>query len=100
MPKSQRSGSELLRFLAAQCATGVAAGWLFLAGLLWTDAWGLWSRLAAAADPTVPVAMLLIVFAITFGSAAIATGVMMMPGARRDSDPLPRDPFDDRSDRS
>lgn len=77
---------HLLRFLAVNCIIGVLAGWAFLGGLLLTDAWGLASTIFASADPVVPIVMLLVVFAITFGAAAMGTAVLLMPGARKDRD--------------
>ncbi len=81
--------SPLLRFMAVNCALGIAAGWIFLTALFVTDAWGLATRIANAADPIVPLVMLFAIFAITFGAAAMGTAVMLMPGARRDRDGVP-----------
>ncbi len=72
-----RSLPRLLRFLAVNCAIGIAGGWTLLAALIVTDTAGLrtliWNEGSA-----VPVILLAAGFAITFGSAAMGAAVMTM----------------------
>lgn len=69
----------LFRFLAVNCAAGIAASWLFLAGIIWFDVGGLGGMLANSPDRYVALGLLLSGFAVTFGSAAMATAVWLMP---------------------
>jgi hypothetical protein len=66
------------RSILAHLAIGVASGWLVLGGVLWFDVGGLGRLLAAAPSRGLIVAMLLAVFAITWGSAAMGAAIMSM----------------------
>lgn len=69
----------LFRFLALNCVAGIAASWLFLAGLLWLDTGGLRTLLTGSPDGAIAIALLAGGFAVTFGSAAMGTAVWLMP---------------------
>ena len=69
----------LIRFLLLHAAIGIGAGWLMLAGLLATNAGGLANLVCGSAAPSLPLAMLMFGTAVTFGSAAMGAGVMMLP---------------------
>ncbi len=69
---------KLFRFLFINMTVGVIASWLLLAGLLYADVWGLGGLVARSSDGILAVAMLAIGFAITFGSASVATAVLVM----------------------
>ena len=71
---------RLIRFLLVNCAIGIACGWTLLGALMVTDTAGLrtliWNEGSA-----VPIVLLAVGFAITFGSAAMGAAVMAMrPG--------------------
>lgn len=70
--------SRLLRYLLIHCAGGIAAGWLMLAGLIWVDAAGLGTLIAHADGAFVPLFILAASFAVTFGSAAMGTAIMLL----------------------
>jgi hypothetical protein len=69
---------QLVRFLLLHAAIGIGAGWLLLALLLLTDVNGIGALIFASETPQLPIAMLAVGFAITFGGAAAAAAVMMM----------------------
>lgn len=69
----------LLRFLAVNCAIGVAAGWAFLGTLIWLDIAGLRQLIVNSSAPAIPLLMLIVMFAITFGAAAMGTAVLLLP---------------------
>ncbi|MGI9373077.1 MAG: hypothetical protein ACR2OJ_11325 [Hyphomicrobiales bacterium] len=69
---------RLFRFLLLNISVGVVASWLLLAGLLFADVWGLGGLVARSSDGILAIAMLAIGFAITFGSASVATAVLVM----------------------
>jgi len=69
---------RLVRFLLINCGIGVAGGWTLLAALLATDTAGLRTLIWNETSPTVPIALLAVGFAITFGSAAMGAAVMAM----------------------
>jgi hypothetical protein len=71
---------RLLRFLARHCATGVAAGWALLLGLVWTDAGGLGSVLDRAEHGWLALLLLAASFALTGGAVAMAVAAMAMGG--------------------
>jgi len=66
------------RFILGHLAIGVASGWLVLGGVLWFDIGGIASLLAAAPSRSLILAMLLAVFAITWGSAAMGAAIMSL----------------------
>lgn len=78
--------SPLLRFLLHHCLIGIAAGWLLLAGLLLSDAMGLATLIFTSASWIEAMVLLSVFFAITFGSLAMGTGVMLLGG------PAPKEP--------
>ncbi|MGI9482131.1 MAG: hypothetical protein ACR2OR_07220 [Hyphomicrobiales bacterium] len=69
---------KMFSFLLTNASLGIVASWALLAAMLWADVWGLGSLVARSADGILAVAMLGAGFAITFGSAAIATATLMM----------------------
>jgi hypothetical protein len=66
------------RFILGHLAIGVACGWLVLGGVLWFDIGGLAGLLVAAPSRSLILAMLLAVFAITWGSAAMGAAIMSL----------------------
>jgi tetrahydromethanopterin S-methyltransferase subunit E len=75
---------ELLKFLALHCAIGVAAGMVFLAGLIIVDLAGLRTLIWTSANPILPLALLAAGLSITFGGVAMAGAVMMLPSREDD----------------
>ncbi len=73
-----KSLPALLRLLALNGAVGVAAGWLFLAMLLLTDVNGIGGLIWQSSAPALPLGMLAGGFALTFGSAAMGSAVMLL----------------------
>jgi hypothetical protein len=73
-----RSLPRLLRFLAVNCAAGIAGGWVLLAALIATDTAHLRSLIWNSSSPFVPIAMLAAGFAITFGGVAMGAAIMSL----------------------
>ncbi|MEX6725665.1 hypothetical protein [Parapedomonas caeni] len=65
----------LLRFLARHVLGGIVVGWVLLGLLLWSDAGGLGTLVMNGG--AIPLVMLIVMFAITFGSAQAGIGVML-----------------------
>ncbi len=84
--------SPLLRFLLHHCLIGIASGWLLLAGLLLTDAMGLATLIFSSAFWVEAMVLLLVFFAITFGSLAMGTGVMLLGGPEPQQPERPNKP--------
>lgn len=82
--------NRLLRFLLCHCLAGIAVGWGLVATLLFTNAGGLGDLVFGSDDPVVPVLMLLGGMAVTFGSAAMGTGVMSLPWREPSATPTAR----------
>lgn len=78
----------LLRYLAKHVLGGIAVGWILLGLLLWSDTGGL-GRLVMNGG-TIPLVMLIVMFAITFGSAQAGIGVMLGLKARDGEPPARR----------
>ena len=68
---------QLFRFLLWHIFTGTLAGWLLVAGLLYADIGGFGSLVLDSPQKWVALAMLAIFFSITFGSASVATAVLL-----------------------
>ncbi len=69
----------LIRFLLVHAAIGIVGGWFVLGGLLVTNTGGLADLVFHSSTPLIPLVMLMIGTAITFGSAAMGAGIMMLP---------------------
>ncbi|MBZ8131670.1 hypothetical protein CLD20_00145 [Afifella sp. IM 167] len=67
----------MLRFLLRHVLVGSAIGWSFLAILFAFDTGGLFTLISHAANPALPLMLLLVAFSVTFGSAAVASAVLM-----------------------
>ncbi|MBK1622384.1 hypothetical protein [Afifella marina] len=68
---------HLFRFLFVHVALGALVGWLFLAILLGFDTGGLWTLISHSSTPLLPLALLAAFFALTFGGAVTASGVLL-----------------------
>ena len=90
----RRDNRELLRFFASHLVVGLIAGEGLLAGLLITNAGGLRTLIWHSSERIVALALLVIFFAITFGSLAMGSGVMGLRN-RNEEDKARRDPASD-----
>jgi len=75
----------LIRFLLRHCLAGVLAGWTMVALLLLLDVAGLGTLVFASEGWLVALVMLMVFFAITFGSVAMGGAVMSLGRADRPS---------------
>lgn len=67
--------NPLLGLMAAHLGVGIVAGWGALGLLLWLDIGGLGGLIAADHSGWVALMMLMLFFAITFGSAAMGSAI-------------------------
>jgi len=65
-------------FLACHFAGGMVAGWTMLGGLLWLDVAGLGGLVMSSDLFPVPLLMLLVAFATTFGGVATGSAIMAL----------------------
>jgi hypothetical protein len=79
----------LFRLLAINLAVGAAMAVLLVGGLLLINPGGLRDLIFSDRDPVVPLAVLLLSFFVTFGSAAMGTAIMAL-GQREGDDDTPR----------
>ncbi|WCJ65415.1 MULTISPECIES: hypothetical protein [Agrobacterium] len=70
---------QMLRFMALNAAIGVLIGIGVGAALLFLDIGGLGARIGRAANPVVPVLLVVVPIASLFGAAAAASAILMMP---------------------
>lgn len=72
---------RLFRLLGANLALGAAAGWAFVAAILYFDIGGIGGLVARSSDRVLAVGILLAVMTITWGSAAMGTAVFLLPSS-------------------
>ncbi|MGN7956507.1 hypothetical protein [Agrobacterium tumefaciens] len=70
---------QMLRFMALNAAVGVLIGVCVGAALIFLDIGGLGARIGRAANPVVPVLLVVVPIASLFGAAATASAILMMP---------------------
>ena len=75
----RRDHWQMLGFLAVNASIGVLAGIGVAASLMWLDVGGLGQRIAHASNPFLPILLITAPLALTFGAAAAASAIMMMP---------------------
>lgn len=78
-PGTLETFPKLLRLLAVNAAIGVAIGCAAAAGLLLTDAGGLATLMSETGSYFAAGALLFGGFALTFGSLAMASAIMLLP---------------------
>jgi hypothetical protein len=88
--RDEMKANPLLGFMATHLAVGVAVGWAALAALLWLDVGGLTGLIAADHSGWVAVLMLMLFFALTFGSAAMGSAIIGLSHRDREEDTPPR----------
>ncbi len=81
------SDKRLLTYLLRHCLAGIIAGWLVLAGLIVTDVGRLGSLLSRSDYWVEALILMIVFFAITFGSLAMGSAVMLLhdrgPGKKK-----------------
>ncbi|MCP8895043.1 hypothetical protein KYK29_08885 [Shinella daejeonensis] len=70
---------RMLRFMALNAAIGMLIGTLVAIALIWLDVGGVGTRVARAANPVLPVLLLVVSFAGLFGGAAAASAILLLP---------------------
>lgn len=70
---------QMLRFMALNAAIGVLIGIGVGVALIFLDIGGLGARIGRAANPVVPVLLVVMPIASLFGAAAAASAILMMP---------------------
>ena len=75
--RTWKSLPRLVRFMFRNAAIGIAAGWLFLAMLLWSDIGGLYSLMAQSRLGHIALFLLMGGFAVTFGAAGVSSAVLL-----------------------
>lgn len=76
----EREPRSLISFLLRSMCDGIAVGWALLLAILWSDVGGVGSMIRASSIGEMAVAMLAVVFAITFGSVGMGIAVFMERG--------------------
>jgi len=85
-PAEQRADHwRMLRFLMLNAGIGMAAGLGVAAALIRFDIGGLGTAIAHAANPALPVFLIAAPLALTFGGAAAASAIMLMPYDEKDT---------------
>ncbi len=76
---ARKDHRQMLTFLAVNAAAGVLLGVLTAAAIIWLDIGGIGQRIAQAANPAVPVLLLVVPFATVFGGVVTASAILTMP---------------------
>jgi hypothetical protein len=77
---------QMLRFMALNAAFGSLIGALTAAAVIYFDIGGIGTRIAHAANPIMPVLLLVVPFASLFGGAATASAILLMPYEKKYKD--------------
>ena len=75
----RRDHWQMLGFLGLNALIGVFAGIGVAAALVWLDVGGLGERISHSSNPLLPILLITAPLALTFGAAAAASAIMMMP---------------------
>jgi hypothetical protein len=86
-PQPPRPAAPLLRLFALHGAFGAMIGLLTTVALVLSDVSGLWSLASGASGGWIAIALLTVGLCATFGGAAIATAVMLLPEDPGDDPP-------------
>jgi hypothetical protein len=78
----------MLRFLGINAAIGMAAGFAVLAALFVFDTGGIAGLILRAEHPLLPLVAIGVPLCATFGGAAAASAIMLMPYRRKYTDDL------------
>jgi hypothetical protein len=70
---------RMLRFMMLHALVGGLIGAATAAAVILLDIGGIGTRIARAADPVMPVLLLVVPFAALFGGAATASAILLMP---------------------
>jgi hypothetical protein len=65
--------------MALNAAGGALIGALTAAAIIWLDLGGMGTRVAHAANPVIPVLLLVVPFATVFGGVVTASALLTMP---------------------
>lgn len=76
---ARRDHRQMLYFMALNAVIGVLIGIGVGAALIFLDIGGLGTRIGRAANPVVPVLLVVVPIASLFGAAATASAILMMP---------------------
>ena len=68
---------KLFKFILKNIAIGIVVGWSFVAALLYFDVGGFGTLVLNSSMKWVALSMLALFFAVTFGSAAVASAVLL-----------------------
>ena len=77
--EARRDHWRMLRFMMLNALIGSAIGAATAAAVILLDLGGIGTRIAMAANPVVPVLLLVVPFAALFGGAATASAILLMP---------------------
>ena len=77
---------HMLRFMMLHALVGGLIGAATAAAVILLDIGGIGTRIARAADPVMPVLLLVVPFAALFGGAATASAILLMPYEKKYKD--------------
>src|SRR5690606_37430067 len=88
--EQRAAGASFMGFLACHCAGGIVGGWTTLGVLLWLDVAGLGGLVMGFDLFPVPLLMLLVAFATTFGGVATGSAIMAIGRSSAPGGPVAR----------
>ena len=77
--EARRDHWRMLRFMMLNALAGSLIGAATAAAVILLDLGGIGTHIATAANPVLPVLLLVIPFASLFGGAATASAILLMP---------------------
>jgi hypothetical protein len=83
---ARKDHRQMLIFLAVNAAAGVLLGILTAVAIIWLDIGGIGTRIGQAANPVIPVVLLVLPFATVFGGVVTASAIITMPYEKKFKD--------------
>lgn len=77
---------QMLRFMALNAALGALIGTLTAIAIIWLDIGGIGARIDRAANPVIPILLLVAPFAFVFGGVVTASALLTMPYEKKFKD--------------
>lgn len=81
--EARRDHRDMLRFMALNAAGGALIGIILGASLIFLNIGGLWNLLMRAANPVLPLLLVMVPFASLFVAAATASAILTLPYERK-----------------
>ncbi|MBX3598271.1 MAG: hypothetical protein KF874_11945 [Rhizobiaceae bacterium] len=87
--EARRDHVQMLRFMLFHAGIGSVIGMVTASAIILMDIGGFGTRIENAANPLIPILLVVVPFASIFGGAAAASAILLLPYERRFKSPQP-----------